>query len=388
MALTSAEFTLLDPQKNVLTSLTKIFFDICPCSIIGITGTKGKGTTTTLIGELLKAQGFTTWVGGNVGVPLLSKVRSMTEKDWVVYELSSFQLEDVTHSPHIAVVLGIVSEHLQTQDPLSTNYHKSFADYVDAKTNIIKFQKTSDYAIFNRDEPTSYQLRNQTKAQTFFFSKSQPVIGSYVHNGTIIRNLSGVEEVVVPVNALTLRGQHNWENVTAATVAASLAGVPLSILQKVIPKFVGLEHRLEFVRSIKGVGYFNDSFSTTPETAIAAIRSFTEPVILIAGGSDKGSNYQELGKEIANSSVKAVVLIGAMAKHIQTAITKAVKDQPDKKPPQLLTGAKTMAEIIHQVATLVKPGDIVLLSPACASFGMFTNYKERGKLFKQYVARI
>jgi UDP-N-acetylmuramoylalanine--D-glutamate ligase len=372
----------LKEVRSKLTSSTKLFFDLCPAKIIGVTGTKGKGTTTTLIGEILKTAGKAVFVGGNVGVPLLSRVWQIKTHDWVVLELSSFQLEDLHKSPHISVILNISSDHLANADPLATNYHVSRSAYVEAKKNIVKYQKSSDFAVINRDYHVSAQFAKETKSRVIYFSTRYLVPGVYIKNNSIYVSVNGNTQEVGSVQNLLLRGKHNWENVAAAIAAAILAGADLDAVKKAIYEFKGLEHRLELVGTYGGATYYNDSFSTTPETAIAAIRAFSEPVILIAGGSEKGSDFTDLGRVIVDSSVKAVILIGDMADRIEASITKAGGRQP-----KLIKGLTSMSDVITAARKEVADGDVVLLSPACASFGMFKNYKERGKLFKHYAAK-
>ncbi len=382
--------TLSLPQLNVarqrgieITSLTKLFFQWCPAPIIGVTGTKGKGTTTTLIGEMLQASGFKTWVGGNVGVPLLSQVTHITARDKVVLELSSFQLEDLTQSPHIAVILSVKTDHLLNADPHSSNYHKSRQQYVAAKQNLVHYQTKNDFAIINADDETARSFVGLTSAQILYFSKNKQVHGAYVDHKQVIMDMDGDTEKIIETKKLKLRGAHNWENITAAVVAAKLNGATKKALQQVLKTFVGLEHRLELVGSFGSVTYYNDSFATTPETTIAAIGAFTEPTVLIVGGSDKGADFKALGEAIVASSVKTLILIGQMAPVIEENIRQVLFKQP--KLLEIITGCQTMEEIVAAAKKAASPGDVVLLSPACASFDMFKNYKERGNLFKTYV---
>lgn len=385
MALWLPELQEAYAEGITITSQTKLFFDLCPCPIVGVTGTKGKGTTTTLIGEILKASGITAYVGGNVGKPLLSQVNLMMPKDIVVLELSSFQLEDLHKSPHVAVVLNVTQDHLANADPLSTNFHHSRKEYIDAKLNIVNFQKKDDYLVVNADYETSRLFIQHTKAVVYEFSRWKETEGVFVkNNDLIIRFMMGKHEVICRTQELQLRGSHNWENITAAIVSATLVGAKLDAIKRIVPAFRGLEHRLEFVAKKIGVAYYNDSFSTTPETAIAAIKAFTEPIILIAGGSEKGSDYSELGRTIKESKVKALLLIGETAPKIE----KAIVEQGGNQNKQIIRNLTNMEEIVKAAQSLTRPGDVVLLSPACASFGMFKNYKERGQLFKRYVKEI
>ncbi len=342
---------LLDAEKAgaEITSATKLFFELCPAKIIGVTGTKGKGTTTTLIYEMLKAAGKTASIAGNIGKPMLELLPKLKPDNWVCLELSSFQLQDLTKGPNIAVVLNITSEHLDV--------HKDTAEYRKSKTNIVRFQKDSDYAVLNADYATTKALAQKTKAKVRWFSPSK---------------------LTLDLTKVKLRGPHNLENIAAAMKAAEIAGVDRASMEKVVYSFAGLEHRLEPVRTVAGVQYFNDSFSTTPETAIAAIKSFSEPMTIILGGSDKGSDYTELGRVIGESrNVKNVILIGRMAPRIKAAI--------QNFSGRVVAGGKNMGEIITTAEKLARPGEVVVLSPACASFDMFANYKDRGCQFKEQV---
>lgn len=378
----------VNAKRVPVTSQTKLFFDLCKGKIIGVTGTKGKGTTSTLIYELLKASGKKVFLGGNIGTPPFSFLEKITQDAWVILELSSFQLADLTKSPHIAVVLNITSDHLYSASFDSPNYHLSQKEYVEAKINILKFQNKSDFAVFNQDYKSSYELKKYTVADTWFFSKQEILPrGSYVKNNIIYFANKHKIDTICAISRVQLKGSHNLENITAAITAAFLAGVAVSEMEAIISSFKGLEHRLEFVREYRKRQFYNDSFSTTPETTIAAIKSFTEPITLICGGSEKGSNYQELGKEIIKGNVKRAILIGTTASKIKKAIYQASKSL-EKNPPTLFDGSRDMKEVVKTAILHSKPGDIILLSPACASFDMFTNYKERGFLFKKAVKEL
>lgn len=369
----------LAAQKNgvILTSNTKIFFDLAPCPIIGVTGTKGKGTTATLIYQILRRAGKTAFLGGNIGTPALDFLENLTKNDLVVLELSSFQLFDLEKSPHIAVVLMVTSEHL--------DWHTSHEEYKNAKFNIMKYQNPGNFAIINVDYPVSQEfliLGQSKKIQVS--TKEELTSGVFIANQGVYRRIGVAAERVMPITEIGLIGKHNLENVVAAVGAATALNINVTQIAQAVKEFKGLEHRLEFVREVSGVKYFNDSFSTTPETAIAAIKSFSEPEIIILGGSDKGSDYTELGKEIiASKNIKAIILIGQMGLKIKAAVQKAGEFKGEFKE-----GAKDMTEIISQVKSVAKAGDVVLLTPACASFDMFKNYKHRGEDFKKSVQNL
>ena len=269
--------------------------------------------------------------------------------DWVILELSSFQLIDLHKSPHVAVMLMMTSEH---QD-----WHKSPDEYVEAKSKITQFQMPNDFVVYNQDYPNSVKIGMQGKGQKIAVSGN---------------DWKG---------EMRLRGGHNRENVAAAAAVAKIFGIQYSVFGEVIKNFKGLEHRLEEAATVDGVTYFDDSFSTTPETTIAAIKAFTEPLILIAGGSEKGSDFTELGKVISEAkNIKAVILIGLMAERI--------KEKISNEEIKILRGAKNMAEILEQVKSVAESGDVVVLSPAAASFDMFANYKDRGDQFKEAVRKL
>ncbi len=369
----------VESQNLEVTSQTKIFFDLCPCPIIGVTGTKGKGTTSSLIYEMLResfgsAADKSVYLGGNIGVPPLTFLDKLKADSVVVLELSSFQLIDLGKSPHIAVMLMITSEHL--------DWHKDVEEYIDAKRNILRFQTESDFAVVNRDYPASNESDNQTPAKIYKVSREQSVEqGCYVRDNVIYINMNGREEKVIDVVDILLPGRHNLENVCAAIMAAIFAGAQMKAIIHVLKTFKGLEHRLELVAEIGGVRYYDDSFSTTPETAIAAIEAFDVPEILILGGSSKKSDFSQLGEVIFDAkNIKAIIGIGEEWETIKPEIkTDRIK---------IIEGLKSMEEVVKKASELAEDGDVVLLSPACASFDMFENYKDRGEQFKKEVNKL
>jgi len=361
-----------------ITSQTKLLFELAPCPIIGVTGTKGKGTTSTLIAELLTSAGYRVHLGGNVGQPLLSRLPQMTPADLLVLELSSFQLEDCIRSPQVAVVLTVGSDHLANFDPLSTNFHESQVSYVAAKKNLVRFQKPDDLCVVNADDSVANSFGKLTKARVVRYSTATNSADAGVNKNFLVLKIKEMLVPVISVSEIKLRGRHNWENILAACLVARRYAVPVQTMQKVINSFTGLPHRLEEAATVSGVTFYNDSFSTTPETAIAAIRSFTEPILLIAGGSEKGADFTKLGEAISRSSVHMVILIGDVAPKIETAIRKF---SPHLK---IITGLTTMKQIVTKAFSEARPGSVVLLSPAAASFGLFKNYKDRGNQFKHY----
>jgi UDP-N-acetylmuramoylalanine--D-glutamate ligase len=363
--------------REKITSQIKLFFDLCPAEIIGITGTKGKGTTSSLIYEMLKKQGFDAYLGGNIGMAPFDFLDKLNAHSKVVLELSSFQLLDLEKSPHIAVMLMITQEHL--------DYHDSVGEYIDAKRNLVRHQGEKDFAIVNRDYPASNESDILTSGKFFHVSREREVVedGSFVRDGKVWLRIAGGEVDVIDIRDILLPGKHNLENVCAAVIAATLAGVSILNIQHVLKVFKGLEHRLELAGTVNGVRYYDDSFSTTPETAIAAIQSFKEPEILILGGSSKNSDFSELGDVISKSeNVKLIIGIGLEWEKIKVQIKKS------DTPIPVIEGAKDMVTIVAAAHKLAVPGDVVLLSPACASFDMFKNYKDRGEQFKEQVVSL
>lgn len=358
-----------------ISSQTKVFFELCPCPIIGVTGTKGKGTTSTLIYKILMDAGEDAYLGGNIGNAPIAFLDKLTLESKVVLELSSFQLQDLKKSPHIAVVLNISSDHLDV--------HKNNEEYIEAKTSVVRYQTSDDFACINEDYLTSFEFAALTKAQVFWFSRKKTVDqGVWVKDKNEIVWQNGTnEELIINTKDIFLRGEHNWENVAAASLAAKLAGVNALTIRKTIENFRGLEHRLEFVTEHQGVKFYNDSFSTNPDTAIAAVQSFAEPIILIAGGSEKNADYSELGRVIAGSNIKTLFTIGETGERIKNAVLASSSEI------KIIDKCKNLDEVMDQVQKEMETGDVVLLSPASASFDWFLNYKDRGKKFKDAVLR-
>lgn len=365
------KITKLVTQGAKLTSATKLFFDLCPCPIIGITGTKGKGTTSTLIYKFLKTKFEDVFLAGNIGMPMIDVLPKLTQKSLVVLELSSFQLMGLTKSPHVAVVLMITSEHL--------DWHKNQDEYVESKKSIVKNQSKQDFCVMSGDFETSRSFAKDTNAHTYFFSTQRKTNGTYVEKEKIISEIN-IPELICKTSDVLLPGRHNLQNVCAAISVAKIYGVSAKNIKSVLKSFKGLAHRLELVRTTKGVKYYNDSFATTPETTIAAIESFKNPKILILGGSSKKSNFTALVKKIlTDKSIKSIILIGPEGDNIKNLLTK------NNYKGQTYSGLTNMKEIVDCAQKQAKNGDVVLLSPACASFGMFKNYKDRGEQFTKVV---
>lgn len=365
----------LTSQGSILTSPTKIFFDACPAKIIGVTGTKGKGTTATLIYKMLKTQYRDVYLAGNIGTPTLDVLPKLKPTSLVVLELSSFQLADLTKSPHVAVVLMITSEHL--------DWHEDTQDYRQAKESIVKFQSPSDFAVINADFAASKNFVQKTKAQVYFVSTKTKTNGVYTSNGYVISKIAGHEEVCQTKDVI-LPGRHNLQNVVAAVSVAKILQVRNQNIVKILKTFKGLPHRLQLVDKIDNVKFYNDSFSTTPETTIAAIEAFPRPKILILGGSSKKSHFSKLSQKIAHDqTIKALILVGAEARRI-----KKVLSQQEGFGGKIIEGCQNMSQIVRQARKLAKSGDVVILSPACASFDMFKNYQDRGEQFIRQVKKL
>ncbi len=379
-------------QGVEITSAIRLFVSLCPCPIVGVTGTKGKGTTSALIHRMLAAsqrrRGAQSFLGGNIGIAPFSFLPHLSPDDVVVLELSSFQLEDMEESVPIAVVTNITEDHLTAADPYNPNYHRSREAYVQAKTNLFRHQDASGVTILNHDDPTSRGLQELVPGKLLLYGSRAQALGAWYEQAPggqykIFWNLDGKPEELIGSDRIRLRGEHNLLNIAAAALAAAQAGADRDSIVEAISTYNGLEHRLEYVATVDGVQYFDDSFATAPEPTIVALRAFKEPIVLIAGGVDKGADYRPLAEEIIAGSVKAVVLIGKMAPVLKELIIRVGTEKG--KVPFLAEGGNDMASIMAVTKEIAQPGDVVLLSPACASFDLFKNYKERGDLFKQAV---
>jgi UDP-N-acetylmuramoylalanine--D-glutamate ligase len=339
-----------------------------PGEIVAITGSNGKTTTTTLAGEILAAGGFPVSVGGNIGTPAISLVERSTRQTIVVLEVSSFQLETIqTFRPKVAVVLNVTPDHLDR--------HRTFQTYVDAKTRIFENQQASDFAVLNEDDPTCRTLRDRTRAQVFWFSRKKEVHqGACVRDGKIFFLDGKSQREVMLVSEIPLKGAHNVENVLAGVCAGALLGCEPAKIRQAIQNFKAVEHRLEYVATIKGVEYFNDSKATNVDATIKALESFPKNIHLILGGKDKGSDYTVLN-DLLRERVKRVYTIGAAAEKIESHIKGAAE----------IVHAETLENAIRRASAVAEPGDVVLLAPACASFDQFQSYNHRGRVFKEVV---
>jgi UDP-N-acetylmuramoylalanine--D-glutamate ligase len=342
-----------------------------PGPIVAITGSNGKTTTTTLAGEILAVAGFPTLVGGNIGTPAVALIERATAETVVVLELSSFQLETIqTFRPKVAVVLNVTPDHLDR--------HRTFAAYADAKARIFENQTTTDFTVLNSEDPTCVEMAKRSRGQVFWFSRKKQVeSGSYVESGRVLfRNANSQTEVML-VSEIPLKGAHNLENVLAGVCVGMLMGCPPERIRKAVHEFKAVEHRLEYVATIRDVQYFNDSKATNVDATIKALESFPANIHLILGGKDKGSDYTVLN-DLIRERVKRVYTIGAAASKIESQISGSAE----------IVHAETLEAAVQRAAASATGGDVVLLAPACASFDQFNNYEHRGRTFKEVVQRI
>jgi UDP-N-acetylmuramoylalanine--D-glutamate ligase len=339
--------------------------------LIGVTGSNGKTTTTTLIGEILKQAGLPTLVGGNIGVPLISLVESSREDGFVVVELSSFQLEAVEQLRLFAgVLINITPDHLDR--------YASMDHYAAAKANIFRNQTSEDTAILNADDERVAALAERTRARKLFFSRKRELAeGVFLRGKEITLRLDGVDRTLISRDEIRLRGDHNLENVMSAMAVGAICGVGIQSMRQTVAGFQGVEHRLEFVEEINGVGFYNDSKATNVDAAVKSIEAFDRGIILILGGKDKGGDFTPLAP-LLHARSKHVILIGAAAEKIAASIQGAAPFEH----------ASSLENAVVRGLELGRPGDVVLLAPACASFDMFENYEHRGRVFKDAVRRL
>jgi len=371
---TSSYLELARSHGVMLTTEITLFFELCPAPIIGVTGSNGKTTTTSMIGRMLDGDSRAVHVGGNIGGSLLPDVDNISPDDVVVLELSSFQLEwlgDAGISPTVAVVTNINPNHLDR--------HGTMENYIAAKKHIVAYQKPGCTAVLNGDDKELRRWRKHIRAGCHWSSAvGEPPNGSFVRDGTIFVRHGDAETEVAPVSALPLKGAHNLQNALCAAAACSAVGAGPQAMAKGLIEFQGIEHRLEFVCERGGVRYYNDSKATTPEAAMAALDSFDSPVILIAGGYDKGVSYETVARKIYQRT-RSAILIGDTA----DTIARHIDEHSGNAFAWMRAGS--LEEAVAQANSIAVPGDVVLLSPACASYDMFANYEERGNMFKELV---
>ena len=362
---------LLKAKKNgsIVTSEMEVFFDVCPSHIIAVTGSDGKTTTTTLIHKMMTDAGYKTWLGGNIGNPLLTDTEKMKENDWVILELSSFQLHTMRKSPEIAVITNISPNHL--------DMHKDYKEYIDAKKNIMLYQNEGDTLIVNADNQVTADIGKSANGAVKYFSRNG-MADVYLDRNIIKR---GIVEIL-NIKDIKIPGMHNVENYMAAIAAVS-GLVSKDVIVNVAKTFGGVEHRIELVRTLDGVKYYNSSIDSSPNRTINTLRVFPNKVIMIAGGKDKGIPYDEIGPALAEH-VKVLILIGATSDKIQEALDAEINKTGNGKDIEVIR-ATSYENAVNTARSKAHDGDVVLLSPASTSFDMFRNFEERGNLFKKIV---
>ncbi len=363
----------------LLSNDTQIFMEAVPCKTIGITGSAGKTTTTTLVGQMAKdAYGNQAYIGGNIGDPLINYVDEMKPSNLAILEISSFQLEQMTISPHIAAILNITPNHLDR--------HGTMEAYTAAKARILEFQCSKDFAVLGRDDAGAWNLRNKVKGKihSFGFSKmDEDAEGTYLDDDILYLYEHRVDIPLLRRDQIQLRGDHNVSNVLAAFAIGHAAGFPLDAMLTATEDFSGVPHRLEFVHELHGARWYNDSIATAPERTMAAIRSFDEPIVLLLGGRDKNLSWEELANLI-HQRVDHVVLFGEAAEKIK----KAIAADGAMKRPFTLERVEHLHEAIVKAAEVAESGDIVLLSPGGTSFDEFKDFEERGEKFRLWVQKL
>lgn len=362
---------LLKAKENgsIVTSEMEVFFEVCPSHIIAVTGSDGKTTTTTLIHKMMTDAGYKTWLGGNIGNPLLTDTEKMKENDWVILELSSFQLHTMRKSPEIAVITNISPNHL--------DMHKDYKEYIDAKKNIMLYQNEGDTLIVNADNQVTADIGKSASGAVKYFSRNG--MADVYLDGNIIKR--GIVEIL-NIKDIKIPGMHNVENYMAAIAAVS-GLVSKDVIVNVAKTFGGVEHRIELVRTLDGVKYYNSSIDSSPNRTINTLRVFPNKVIIIAGGKDKGIPYDEIGPALAEH-VKVLILIGATSDKIQEALDAEINKTGNGKDIEVIR-ATSYEDAVNTARSKAHDGDVVLLSPASTSFDMFRNFEERGNLFKKIV---
>ncbi|MFA6308160.1 MAG: UDP-N-acetylmuramoyl-L-alanine--D-glutamate ligase [Clostridia bacterium] len=359
----------------VVTSEIEVFLDVCPAKIFGVTGSDGKTTTTTLICKILNDSGYKCWIGGNIGTPLLDKIDGITEDDMVILELSSFQLQTMQKSPSVAVITNLTQNHL--------DFHKSYAEYKSAKENIFRHQTKSNVTILNYDSEVTRDFSKLIKSNFVFFSRLKKLDrGFYVNNGKIVYSNGTDETEILNTGDILIPGNHNIENYLAA-IAATYPYTNVESINNVARTFKGVEHRLELVRELNGVRFYNSSIDSSPNRTTAALSTFDQPVILLAGGKDKNITYKDIGKVIAQK-VKCLLLIGPTGPLIEKSLRDEIA-KTGKGSDISIIYCDSYDELVKTAYRKARTGDVILLSPASTSFDMFKNFEERGNLFKRIV---
>ncbi|MFY9217851.1 MAG: UDP-N-acetylmuramoyl-L-alanine--D-glutamate ligase, partial [Tepidanaerobacteraceae bacterium] len=368
-----SDINILDEARKrdiPIISELELGFWFAKAPIIAVTGTNGKTTTTTLIGEIFKNEGKNITLAGNIGIPLVREVEKAEAKDFLIVEVSSFQLENIMHfKPKISVILNISEDHL--------NRHKTFENYIETKARIFENQTEEDYAVLNYDDPIVRSFIKRIKAKTMFFSQKEELSrGIYVKNGVIVIRENGKIYPLLKAEELGIKGSHNLENALAAACVAWICRINLNNVAETLKDFHGVEHRLEFVAEIGQVKFINDSKATNPHSAQKAIEALNEPIVLIAGGYDKKSDYTDFIRAFSGK-VKKLILIGDTAD--------VIEDAAKKQGFYDIQKTDSLQQAVKLAYSAATPGDVVLLSPACASWDMFESFEERGRIFKEAV---
>lgn len=369
---------LLEEEKRgaIITSEIEMLIEMAPCKVIGITGSDGKTTTTSLIYSIVKEAGYNAYLGGNIGTPLFTKLKDMLPEDIIVLELSSFQLMNMTVSPDISVITNVTPNHL--------NIHSSYEEYIDAKKNIFKNQNENGILILNYDNEITRNCKTEANGKVVLFSSKEKLDNGIIVDNDVIKECEDrLRKHIINTSDVHLRGVHNYENIAAA-IGATKSLVDTDKIVKAIKEFKGVEHRLEFIREINGVKWYNDSIGTSPTRTIAGLNSFKEEIILIAGGYDKHLDYEPIAKPIVDK-VKGLILIGETAKKIYEAVNKELKKQNKELDMYM---CDEFCKIVQTANKIAKSGQIVLFSPASASFDLFKNFAQRGERFKELVNKL
>lgn len=373
---TVPELAKEDQRGAIVTTEIELLMKMCPCKIVGITGSDGKTTTTTLISEILKKSGKKCYTGGNIGTPLFTKLSEIEPEDIVVLELSSFQLMGMEISPDISVITNITPNHL--------NIHKDYQEYIDAKKNIFKYQSKDGITVLNYDNEITRDCASQVKGKVIFFSSKEKLENGYIVDEDIIKECNeNLRKHLLNTKEINIRGKHNYENICAA-IAATATLVELDSALTVCEQFKGVEHRIEFVKEINGVKWYNDSASSTPSRTISGLNAFNEEVVLIAGGADKNLDYTPIAKPIVEK-VKTLILMGETADKIFNSV-KLEEEKQNKDISIYMCNSLSQAVILAKRYS--KEGQIVLFSPASTSFDMFKNMYDRGNQFKNIVEKL
>lgn len=370
---TKVELQEEEKRGAIITTEIEMFMKMCPCKMIGVTGSDGKTTTTSLINAILKEAGYNTYLGGNIGNPLFTKLPEITPEDVIVLELSSFQLMHMDISPEIAVVTNITPNHL--------NIHKDYEEYIEAKKSIFKNQDEKGILILNYDNEITKKFNKQANGKVIYFSSKEKLENGYIVDESKIKECEDkIRKHIINTDEVILRGTHNFENIATA-LAATKTLVDTDIAVKAIRKFKPVEHRLEFIREINDVKWYNDSVSSSPTRTIAGLNAYNEKIVLIAGGYDKKLDYTPLAKPIVEK-VKTLILLGQTSEKIYDAVKKELEEQNKQLDIYMCDSLNQTVEIARKIA---KKDEVVLFSPASASFDMFKNFADRGEKFKKIV---